>query len=415
MNLEAHAAAGLFPMLDDGELDELAADIAKNGLIEPVVVFEQKILDGRNRVEACRRAKIEPSTRVLSDCDSPTAYVISANLHRRHLSHALRSASAVDALPLFRAEAEARQKAGKSRDGDAGGRGRRKPWLQTATEVLTPALPRAASRGRASDEAAHAFHAGERAVACLAAVKRDAPEVFAAVKARAIPSVADAVRISKLEPQARASVLQALESGSDVRQALAQQARAERVERVTEISTGNSPITGELGRFPVIYADPPWRYEHVKTESRAIENQYPTMELDAICALPVAEIATEDAVLFLWATSPKLAEAMRVIEAWGFSYRTCMAWVKDQIGMGYYARQRHELFLIAARGALPVPLPANRPDSVIEAPLAEHSAKPAIFAKLIERMYPEHKRIELFCRSPRAGWSAWGNQSGGAS
>ena len=82
----------------------------------------------------------------------------------------------------------------------------------------------------------------------------------------------------------------------------------------------------------MIYADPPWRYEHVKTESRAIENQYPTMDLDAICALPVRDIATDDSVLFLWATSPKLAEAMRVIDAWGFTYRTCMAWVKEKIG-----------------------------------------------------------------------------------
>ena len=192
--------------------------------------------------------------------------------------------------------------------------------------------------------------------------------------------------------------------------------RAERIERINQISAGNAPVTGALGRFPVIYADPPWRYEHVKTDSRAIENQYPTMDLEAICALPVRDIATDDAVLFVWATSPKLAEAMRVIEAWGFSYRTCAAWVKNKIGMGYYFRQRHELLLVATRGALPVPQPSNRQDSVVEAPVGEHSAKPAIFAELIERMYPEHKRIELFCRSPRPGWEAWGNQSeGGAS
>ncbi len=187
--------------------------------------------------------------------------------------------------------------------------------------------------------------------------------------------------------------------------------RSERTTNLAAISAGATPLTGALGRFPVIYADPPWRYEHVETESRAIENQYPTMSLDDICAMPVADIATPDAVLFLWVTSPKLEEGMRVVREWGFTYRTSMVWIKDKIGMGYYARQRHEFLLIATRGAPPTPRPADRPDSVIESQRVEHSAKPLSVAATIERMYPEFKRIELFCRSPRENWTAWGNQS----
>jgi N6-adenosine-specific RNA methylase IME4 len=134
------------------------------------------------------------------------------------------------------------------------------------------------------------------------------------------------------------------------------------------------------------------------------------MTLDDICALGVGELAADDAVLFMWATSPKLAEAMRVIEAWGFTYRTCAVWVKDKIGMGYYVRQQHELLLIAARGELPVPQPADRVSSVIHADRTEHSAKPEEFYELIEGMYPEYRRIELFSRAPRDGWEGWGNQ-----
>lgn len=171
-------------------------------------------------------------------------------------------------------------------------------------------------------------------------------------------------------------------------------------------------LSEELGVFPVIYADPPWRYEHVKTENRAIENQYPTMALEEICALSVPVIAAPNCVLFLWATSPKLAEAMRVIEAWGFTYRTCAVWVKDKIGMGYYFRQRHELLLVATRGELPVPEPSDRHDSVIEGERTEHSAKPVEFYEVIEAMYPEYRRIELFSRNPRLGWAGWGNQYG---
>ncbi len=190
--------------------------------------------------------------------------------------------------------------------------------------------------------------------------------------------------------------------------------RQERFVKLGEIARGNVPLrTGATAaHYPVIYADPPWRYEHVETESRAIENQYPTMDLDAICALKIADLATPDAVLFLWATSPKLHEAMRVLDAWGFTYRTSMVWVKDKQGMGYYARQRHELLLVATRGSPPTPAPADRPDSVIEAPRSEHSVKPALFAEAIERMYPALPKIELFVRgAARDGWGTWGNEA----
>ena len=135
------------------------------------------------------------------------------------------------------------------------------------------------------------------------------------------------------------------------------------------------------------------------------------MTLDEICALPVSGVAASDAVLFLWATSPKLPEAFRVLEAWGFTYKTCMVWVKDKIGMGYYARQKHELLLIATRGNIPTPAPSDRPPSVIEATRLEHSAKPIEFYEAIERMYPTLERLELFSRSPRHGWAVWGNQA----
>jgi N6-adenosine-specific RNA methylase IME4 len=164
-------------------------------------------------------------------------------------------------------------------------------------------------------------------------------------------------------------------------------------------------------RHSVIYADPPWQYDFSKSDSREIENQYPTMPVDDICALPIPGIAAADCVLFMWATSPKLPEAMQVLNAWGFTYKTCMVWVKDKIGMGYYARQKHELLLIATQGNLPTPDPSNRPASVIEAPRGEHSRKPEVVYELLEKMYPNLNKIELFSRTPRAGWKAWGNQA----
>lgn len=186
----------------------------------------------------------------------------------------------------------------------------------------------------------------------------------------------------------------------------------ERLQKIEQISAGNKPLNADR-KYPVIYADPPWRYENppMGGGNRSIENHYPTMTLEEICALPVSDIAHDDSVLFMWATAPKLAECIEVIVAWGFTYRTCIIWVKDKIGMGYHARNKHEILLIAKRGEVPPPTESARPASVIEAPRTEHSTKPEIFHELIEAMYPGVAKIELFCRSPREGWAAWGNQA----
>jgi N6-adenosine-specific RNA methylase IME4 len=128
-------------------------------------------------------------------------------------------------------------------------------------------------------------------------------------------------------------------------------------------------------------------------------------------ACRAAGIGTPDAVLFMWAVSPLLIDAFDVLKAWGFSYRTNVVWVKDKIGLGSWVRAQHELLLIAIRGDFPCPLPANRPPSVIEAPRREHSRKPDEAYEIIERMYPELPKIELFARQAREGWAAWGNQA----
>jgi N6-adenosine-specific RNA methylase IME4 len=133
------------------------------------------------------------------------------------------------------------------------------------------------------------------------------------------------------------------------------------------------------------------------------------MALEEIKDLKVPAVG--DAVLFLWAVSSKLPEALQVMEAWGFEYRTSLAWVKDWIGLGTWVRHRHELLLVGRKGNQPPPEPEDRPDSVFEAPRGRHSAKPACAYELIERAYPYASKLELFARGvPRAGWSAWGNE-----
>jgi N6-adenosine-specific RNA methylase IME4 len=195
--------------------------------------------------------------------------------------------------------------------------------------------------------------------------------------------------------------------------------RAETAARISSLSARPTPLP--IGqRYPVILADPPWRYEErsLGTPSRQIEHFYPTLSLDEICALPIGDLATRDAILFLWTTAPKCAEAMRVIEAWGFSYRTQLVWVKHSstgapVGVGYFVSTQHELLLIGTRGDFPHPAPADRPSSVLMAQRRAHSQKPEEAYAIIERMYPGiHPRIELFARAHRDGWHTWGNEVG---
>jgi len=112
----------------------------------------------------------------------------------------------------------------------------------------------------------------------------------------------------------------------------------------------------------------------------------------------------------MWATAPKLEEAFQVLNSWGFTYKTCAIWDKEKKGMGYYFRINHELLLVATKGSFPTPADANRVDSIIKSPYEGHSKKPQVIYEIIEAMYPNIPKIELFCRSPRDGWDAWGNE-----
>ena len=167
-------------------------------------------------------------------------------------------------------------------------------------------------------------------------------------------------------------------------------------------------------RYGVIYADPPWRYEVYSREtglSKSADNHYPTMTLEEVMALEVASIAADDCILFMWGTGALLEQAFRVIEAWGFAYKSNLVWVKNRIGTGHWFRFRHEHLLVATRGAIPAPAQGTQWESVLNAPFQAHSAKPVEIYDLIESYFPNLPKIELFARNARRGWSRWGAEA----
>lgn len=165
-------------------------------------------------------------------------------------------------------------------------------------------------------------------------------------------------------------------------------------------------LVQEGQRFGSIYADPPWRYEN-RASRGAAENHYDTMSVDAIAALPVSKLAAEQAHLHLWTTNAFLFEALKVIEAWGFAYKSCLIWVKPQFGNGNYWRLSHEFLLLGVRGNLTFADKAQQ--SWVVAERAKHSAKPRVFRRLIESVSPG-PRLELFARNQAEGWTTWGDQ-----
>jgi N6-adenosine-specific RNA methylase IME4 len=164
--------------------------------------------------------------------------------------------------------------------------------------------------------------------------------------------------------------------------------------------------------YGVIYADPPWRFEPYSRDTgmdRAADNHYETMSLDDIKAMAIP--AAPSCVLFLWATAPMLPEALSVMDAWGFTYKSHCVWLKDRIGTGFWFRNKHELLLVGTRGdKVPAPAPGEQFSSVIDGVVSAHSRKPHAFADMIEEMFPNVPAVELFARGERLGWDVWGNE-----
>lgn len=165
--------------------------------------------------------------------------------------------------------------------------------------------------------------------------------------------------------------------------------------------------TLRAGSFGTILADPPWQYANGGTRGAAVSH-YATMSAADLEDLPVRDLAAEDAHLHLWTTTSFLPEAMRLIAAWGFDYRSMYVWAKPgRFGMGNYWRVSHELLLFGKRGSAPFRCRSLR--SWGEHRRGRHSAKPEAIRDLVERASPG-PYLELFGRRAVHGWTVWGNQ-----
>lgn len=169
--------------------------------------------------------------------------------------------------------------------------------------------------------------------------------------------------------------------------------------------------------FGLIMADPPWAFANfsAKGHAKGAHAQYRCMDLPSIKALPVGDLAAPDCVLWLWATNPMLPQALDVLAAWGFTFKTAGHWVKRTatgklaFGTGYLLRSAGEPFLIGTRGK---PKTSRSVRSVVDAARREHSRKPEEAYAAAEMLRPDVARLDLFSRGSRDGWTSWGDEAG---
>jgi len=175
-------------------------------------------------------------------------------------------------------------------------------------------------------------------------------------------------------------------------------------------------ISGQLG---TILADPPWQFTN-RTGKMAPEHKrllrYPTMTLDDILSLPIADLSLPQSHLYLWVPNALILEGLEVMRRWGFTYKTNLVWYKirkdggpDGRGVGFYFRNVTELVLFGVRGSLRTLAPGRRQVNIVSSRKREHSRKPDELYNIIERCSPG-PYLELFARSSKLGWKQWGNE-----
>lgn len=375
-----HEAANEFPLLEGKRFNELAEDIQRHGLREPIMLCDDRILDGRNRYRACLKANITPRF-VQFDGGDPYAYVWSLNGERRDLTadqrylvwRAVTDKSEAWQKRQAQIQAEGNRKRSKAQMGNQNAAKSRPKNSAPTTSGQTVDY----GRSKSAKEKAKASKTNRGTVERMDRLDKERPDL------------AKKVQLGKLKPA----------------EAMRQMKKDQVAEKVTALPAD---------KYRVIYADPPWKYGDSRLNlgtATGAEHHYPTMTISELSALPIRELCAENAVLFLWATSPLLEDAFKVINAWGFKYKASFVWHKLKHNLGHYNSVRHEFLLIATKGSC-LPDVSRLHPSVVDLERAKHSEKPELFREIIDGIYPKGKRIELFRRGAApAGWEVWGNES----
>ena len=400
----------VMPELADEEYQALKDSIAENGVLVPVEYDDEgNILDGHHRVRACGELGIK---------EWPTVYRVGMSeeekrSHARRLNMARRHLNAGQKAKMLRAQLKdtpflSNRQIAKALGVDHKTVGTWREQLESIGEI--PQCDRETTDGR--------IYPRERREAPVAQPSPTKDEVVPTPE----PPPKEINRPTSIflptNDDAMRKVFEAGKDGSEAaRKSLAGLAKgsytAKRALKELErekVRSKPQDIAPPTGKYRVVYADPPWCYGDKRDgNTTGAEDHYPSMTIEELAAMPVVDFVDDNAVLFIWVTSPLLEECFEVIRAWGFKYKTSFVWDKVKHNMGHYNSVRHEFLLICTRGSC---VPDNRTlyDSVQVIERTGHSVKPEQFRQLIDTLYEHGPRIELFARRSIPGWEVWGNE-----
>lgn len=357
-NLESHKFADIFPMTEGESFENLKKDIQEQGLQQTIVLFEGKILDGRNRFKACKDLGIEPRFEEYKG-DKPLEFVISGNLHRRHLTPSQRAVLALEVMPML--EEEARKRQGTRSD-------------------LMGKIPLGSK-----------------------------PENKSAVKASKIFQVDESYirQAKKLKETGQEEKINQLWSGTKNLSEVKKEQRAEKIAKQRE-EIEKETFEKPTGEYDVIVIDPPWNYQDdsiYDADGFRGTCPYPTMSIEQIKNIKIP--SKEDCIVWLWTTNKHIFDCREILEEWGFEIKSILTWDKQHIGTGRWLRSQTEHCILAIKGK---PFFNNTKwSTLISEKRTEHSTKPEIFYKMVEEICAGRK-LDYFARKKREGWDVYGDE-----
>jgi N6-adenosine-specific RNA methylase IME4 len=387
--------------VNSSRVAEIADSISDIGLLQPIIITEDKVLvAGQHRLRAFKHLRWETIPAIMRDWSEVDAQLaeIDENLLREDLSPSDRARLTARRKQLYLAKhpqtghgkapgAKGSEKGGKAPTGNDDN-------LSSLPPTFTEETAGKSGKNRRTIE--RDARRGEKV----------APEVLTEIAGSDLDTGVNLDVLSRMDPeQQRAVVAFAKEKGIvNLKVAARNLKRAETAEAIEA-----EPQPLPTGPFRVIAADPPWKY-FLRDEDATHRGTvgYPPMTVEEICALPVAEMAHEDCILWLWTTNALMHDAFHVLETWGFTAKTILTWVKPSIGAGHWLRGQTEHCILATKGKPTVML--TNQSTFIEGKVREHSRKPEEFYALVESLCPGSK-VEMFARQPREGWISWGAES----
>ena len=378
MNYEYHELANLFPMMEQSQYEDLVADIRENGLIESIILHEGKILDGRNRYNACIDSNVVPNF-IEYEGEDALSYVISLNLNRRHLNESQRAMIGARLANM---------------------------------KVGNPNLQSGKSAQLSNKDASDKLNVSERIIKSAKKVQKEGIEDLQKSVEAGKVSVSAASDIATLDKEEQEVIVakgedEILEAAKQIRKSRS----AENKEKRDAMRKQALSIKPPEGKYRTIVIDPPWDMEKIQRDlaPNQVDFDYPTMSLDEIKDFKLP--AHEECHLWLWTTQKYLRPSFDLLDAWNFTYLATFVWHKNggfqPVGLPQF---NCEFVLLARKGGQPF-VETKQFFTCFDAKRREHSRKPDEFYDVVKRVCPE-PRIDIFSREDREGYDVWGLEAG---